>query len=56
MMGLLQNEILRSFWDTAENPEDWGQVIVQASWLGLYVQSTVDRKFGSSAAWQRGDA
>jgi hypothetical protein len=40
---------------TAKNPEDLGQGIVQASWLGLRVLSTVHRKSGSGAVWQCGE-
>jgi hypothetical protein len=32
---------------TARSPEDWGQEIVKASWLGLPVLSTVHKKCGS---------
>jgi hypothetical protein len=40
---------------TAKNPEDWGQGIVQASWLGPRVLSTIHRRSGSGAAWQCGE-
>jgi hypothetical protein len=36
----------------AENPEDWGQEIVQATWMDLRVVSTVHRKSGSGAVRQ----
>jgi hypothetical protein len=39
----------------AKNPEDWGQGIVQASWLGLRVLSTAHRESGSGAVWQCGE-
>jgi hypothetical protein len=40
---------------TTKNPEDYGQRIVQVSWLDLCILSTVHRKSGSGAVWQRGE-
>jgi hypothetical protein len=37
---------------TTRTPEYWGQGIVKASWPGLRILSTVQRKSGSSAVWQ----
>jgi hypothetical protein len=40
---------------TAKSPEDWGQEIVQASWLDLRVLSTVHRKSSLGGVWQCGE-
>jgi hypothetical protein len=40
---------------TANNSEDWGQGIVEASWLAIRALSTVNRKSGSGAVWQWGE-
>jgi hypothetical protein len=40
---------------TTKNPEDWGQEIVQASWLCPRVLFTAHQKSGSGAVWQCGD-
>jgi hypothetical protein len=40
---------------TAKHSEDSGQEIMQSSWLGLRVLSTVHRNSGSGAVWQCGE-
>jgi hypothetical protein len=41
---------------TTKVPEEWGQEIVRASWVGLRVLATVHRKSGSDAVRQWGGA